>query len=70
VREAEKLTGLQASGIPPLALLNRAFQVVVDVSAQLFEKIDISGGQPGLNICLAPADLASLTNARYGEITI
>ncbi len=29
-REAEELTGLQAGGISPLALLNRGFQVVLD----------------------------------------
>ena len=29
-REAEQLTGLQAGGISPLALINKGFQVVVD----------------------------------------
>lgn len=28
--EAEKMTGLQAGGISPLALINRGFQVVID----------------------------------------
>jgi prolyl-tRNA editing enzyme YbaK/EbsC (Cys-tRNA(Pro) deacylase) len=29
----------------------------------------ISGGQRGLNIRLAPADLVKLANARYAEIS-
>ena len=33
-REAEELTGLQAGGISPLALLNRGFQVLLDESAR------------------------------------
>src|SRR5512132_3143206 len=51
-KEAERLTGLQAGGISPLALLNRGFQVVIDETALLFDEIYISGGQRGLNIRL------------------
>ncbi len=68
-REAERLTGLQAGGISPLALINRGFQVVIDESARRLEYIYVSGGQRGLNICLAPADLAALTNARFAAIS-
>ena len=34
--EAEQITGLQAGGISPLALINKGFQVVLDASAQWF----------------------------------
>jgi len=64
-REAEQLTGLQAGGISPLALINKGFQVVIDSSAQNFQMIHISGGQRGLNIRLSPNDLAKLTNSRF-----
>jgi Cys-tRNA(Pro)/Cys-tRNA(Cys) deacylase len=67
-REAETLTGLQAGGISPLALINKGFQVVIDSSAQNHAEIHISGGQRGLNIRLAPADLAHLTHARFAPI--
>src|SRR5436190_8385828 len=63
-REAEQLTGLQAGGISPLALLNKGFQVVIDSSAENFDSIHISGGQRGLNIKLPVTDLVKLTNAR------
>lgn len=67
-REAEALTGLQAGGISPLALINKGFQVALDAAAQTFEQIYISGGQRGLNIQLPVADLIKLTNARTGKI--
>jgi Cys-tRNA(Pro)/Cys-tRNA(Cys) deacylase len=67
-REAERLTGLQAGGISPLALINRGFQVVIDASAQNYPEIHISGGQRGIQIKLPVHDLARLTKARFVSI--
>jgi len=67
-REAEQLTGLQAGGISPLALVNKGFQVVVDSSAQSHAEIHVSGGQRGLNIKLQTSDLVKLTNARIATV--
>ncbi|MDK2982396.1 MAG: Cys-tRNA(Pro)/Cys-tRNA(Cys) deacylase [Chloroflexota bacterium] len=66
--DAEALTGLRAGGISPLALINKGFQVLIDQSAQELETMLISGGQWGLQIQLAPKDLAKLTNARFSPI--
>lgn len=68
-REAEQITGLQAGGISPLALLNKGFQVVLDSSAQNYEAIHVSGGQRGLNIRLPVADLIWLTKARLASVS-
>ena len=68
-REAELLTGLQAGGISPLALINQGFQVVLDASARTHAEIYISGGQRGLNILLPVEALVKLTNARIGEVS-
>lgn len=68
-REAEQLTGLQAGGISPLALLHKGFQVVIDSLAQGFDEIHVSGGQRGLNIRLPVKDLAMLTHARFAAIS-
>ena len=68
-REAEQLTGLQAGGISPLALINKGFQVVIDLAAQDHSEIHVSGGQRGLNIRLPVADLVRLTNARLAAIS-
>jgi Cys-tRNA(Pro)/Cys-tRNA(Cys) deacylase len=67
-REAEQLTGLQAGGISPLALINKGFQVVIDSSVQAYPEIHISGGQRGINIKLPVVDLIKLTNARITSI--
>jgi Cys-tRNA(Pro)/Cys-tRNA(Cys) deacylase len=66
-REAEQLTGLQAGGISPLALLNKGFQVCLDRSAERHTHIHLSGGQRGLNLRLAVSDLVKLTNAQWVE---
>jgi Cys-tRNA(Pro)/Cys-tRNA(Cys) deacylase len=68
-REAESLTGLQAGGISPLALINKGFVVVIDSAAEGFEEIFISGGQRGLDIQLPVKDLVALTNARLGAVS-
>ena len=68
-REAEQLTGLQAGGISPLALINKGFQVILDDSARKHDLIHISGGQRGLNIRLPVAAIIQLTNARLGHIS-
>ena len=67
-REAEQISGLQAGGISPLALLNKGFQVILDSSAQNFMDIHVSGGQRGLNIRLPVIDLIKLTNARMAGV--
>ncbi|NUM47552.1 MAG: aminoacyl-tRNA deacylase [Anaerolineales bacterium] len=67
-KEAEQLTGLQAGGISPLALINKGFQVLLDQSAANFPEIHISGGQRGLNIRLPVKDLLHLTNGKLAEI--
>ena len=67
-REAEQLTGLQAGGISPLALINKGFQVLLDASASNFSEIHVSGGQRGLNVRLPVADLLQLTNARIAAV--
>jgi Cys-tRNA(Pro)/Cys-tRNA(Cys) deacylase len=69
-KEAELLTGLQAGGISPLALLNKGFQVVIDDSARKYSEIHISGGQRGLNIALAPQDLLELTRSRFARVSV
>jgi Cys-tRNA(Pro)/Cys-tRNA(Cys) deacylase len=68
-REAEELTGLQAGGISPLALLNKGFQVVLDASAREQAEIHVSGGQRGLNVRLPVEALIRLTNAHVASVS-
>ncbi len=61
--EAERLTGLKAGGISPLALLNRGFQVLLDRPAVQLEMIVISAGQRGVNLRVGVKDLLQVTGA-------
>lgn len=72
-REAEQLTGLQAGGISPLALINKRYQVVIAHEAENMSgsgEIHISGGRRGLNIRLSARALAELTRARFAHISV
>ncbi len=68
--EAEQITGLQAGGISPLALINQGFQVVLDSSAESFQEIHISGGQRGLNIRLPVDAFVLLVKAQLEKISV
>lgn len=67
--EAETITGLQAGGISPLALINKGFQVLIDESVKKFEEIHISAGQRGLNLKIKTENLIQLTNAKIAPIS-
>jgi Cys-tRNA(Pro)/Cys-tRNA(Cys) deacylase len=62
------MTGLQAGGISPLALINRGFEVLVDITARELEQIHVSGGQRGLNIRLPVSDLLHVTRGRFASV--
>lgn len=67
VAAAERATGYVAGGIAPLGH-RRRLPVVLDSSATEFETIFCSGGRRGLEIELAPAELARLAGATIAPI--
>ncbi|RMG96772.1 MAG: aminoacyl-tRNA deacylase [Chloroflexi bacterium] len=64
-QEAEEMTGLQVGGISPLLLINKGFDIYLDVAAQSHEQIYISAGQRGINLKIGVADLLKVTRARW-----
>ncbi|MCS7010508.1 MAG: hypothetical protein N2049_11885 [Anaerolineales bacterium] len=69
-KRAEQLTGLQAGGISPLALLHKGFQILLDEEARHLEEIHVSGGQRGLNIRLPVRSFLEITGAQMARLSV
>lgn len=64
---AERATGYVAGGISPFGQkkLHRTF---VDETAEICDQMYVSGGQRGLDLSIAPADLSSVLDAEFTPI--
>jgi len=67
VADAERATGYIAGGISALGQ-QRTHPTFIDESAEICDRIYVSGGQRGLDVSLAPTDLIRLTGAAVAPI--
>lgn len=68
VPDAERLTGYKVGGVSPFGQ-KRRLPTIVDEAASAEALVYVNGGQRGLQIALAPADLLSAANARSAVIS-
>lgn len=62
------LTGYVHGGCSPIGL-KKPFPVFIDETAQLFDRIFVSGGRRGHQIEISPLDLASYVKASFVDLT-
>jgi Cys-tRNA(Pro)/Cys-tRNA(Cys) deacylase len=66
--DAERITGYRVGGVSPFGQKKR-LPTVIDQAAAALVRAFVNGGQRGLQVRLAPADLVRLLEATVAEIT-
>jgi len=67
-KRVQTTTGYVLGGVSPLGQ-KRLLPTIIDSNCQLLSSVYISGGKRGLEIELSSEDLASLTRAKFSEIS-
>ena len=69
VKELLGLTGYVRGGCSPIAM-KKLFPTYIDETAKALDYFIVSAGKIGMQLKLAPTDLASVTNAKFAPVII
>ena len=69
VKELISLTGYIRGGCSPIGM-KKQYPTFIDSTASDFEKIYVSAGQRGLQLCLDPKELAAFVGAEFCDVTV
>ena len=67
ISDMQRITGYLKGGCSPLGS-KKTLPVYIDSSAEPLEKMVVSAGQRGLQICIEPKELAKHANAKFAEL--
>jgi len=67
VKDLLNLTGYIRGGCSPIGM-KKDFPVFIEETAQLFEKVYVSAGIRGMQVCLSPEDLKNAVNAVFTDL--
>jgi Cys-tRNA(Pro)/Cys-tRNA(Cys) deacylase len=62
LKELLPLTGYVRGGCSPIGM-KKAYPLFIDRRAEEMPRLIVSGGEPGIQLCLAPQDLVRITGA-------
>jgi Cys-tRNA(Pro)/Cys-tRNA(Cys) deacylase len=69
VRDLEAVCGYVRGACSPVGM-KKSFRTLIDETAQLYDKIGISGGRKGVTLTLDPVALVGFIGATLADITL
>lgn len=69
VKELQPLTGYVRGGCSPVGM-KKQFPTYMDETIELWDTVALSGGQRGMQILVAPADILQVTGAKTAALTM
>ena len=66
-RDLLAVTGYVRGGCSPIGM-KKVYPTFIDETAQLFDRVSVSGGRIGMQLVLDPADLVSFCQAAYVDL--
>lgn len=67
LKELTRVTGYVRGGCTSIGM-KKKFPTIIQKSANQYDKIYVSGGKIGMQLCLAPKDLKRAADAEFGDV--